>query len=537
LLLIWRQFVNSRSAPELTFCQSIDLFGDILNNRFRNVTLIFDEIAYFCSVIASALQNTLETITSMAIFTMRQCVLLRFEQVRSRETTKMRKHLFTAVPLILCAGFVQAQTLQSAMQKAMDEHPEVQAGINARIAQDYALRAARGGYLPRVDVTAGYGRAGSDTPSTRASTGRHDYQTLDRGESAIRLQQMLFDGFATSNEVARQQATANSRAYSLLNTTERTALTVAQVYLDVLTQREMVRLAEENLKSHERIYDQIKLRTSRGVGRMADMDQADARLAQARNNLITEQTNLADAQTNYLSAVGLEADQLEAPSPFAMMPADLNEARRQMLENSPVLRSAEADIVAAEKQYTSAQSNYYPRFDAELGRNADNNIGGDEGHNNGWEAMVRMRFNLYAGGSNKADLQSKSYLSSQALDIRNNALRQLNEELGLAWNAYNNANAQVPIAQQYVERANSVRTSYQQQFSLGERTLLDLLDSENELFTAQQRLVQLKNLQTYTQYRIKADMGTLLKSQGVVAPMASVVQNDVKPTVQLPGMN
>jgi len=144
---------------------------------------------------------------------------------------------------------------------------------------------------------------------------------------------------------------------------------------------------------------------------------------------------------------------------------------------------------------------------------------------------------LYAGGSNKADLQSKSYLSSQALDIRNNALRQLNEELGLAWNAYNNANAQVPIAQQYVERANSVRTSYQQQFSLGERTLLDLLDSENELFTAQQRLVQLKNLQTYTQYRIKADMGTLLKSQGVVAPMASVVQNDVKPTVQLPGMN
>jgi adhesin transport system outer membrane protein len=220
-----------------------------------------------------------------------------------------------------------------------------------------------------------------------------------------------------------------------------------------------------------------------------------------------------------------------------MMPADLNEARRQMLENSPVLRSAEADIVAAEKQYTSAQSNYYPRFDAELGRNADNNIGGDEGHNNGWEAMVRMRFNLYAGGSNKADLQSKSYLSSQALDIRNNALRQLNEELGLAWNAYNNANAQVPIAQQYVERAASVRTSYQQQFSLGERTLLDLLDSENELFTAQQRLVQLKNLQTYTQYRIKADMGTLLKSQGVVAPMASVVQNDVKPTVQLPGMN
>jgi len=448
----------------------------------------------------------------------------------------MRVQILSAVPFIMAAGFVQAQTLPEAMQKAMEVHPEVQAGVNARIAQDYQVRAAKGGYLPRVDVLAGYGKESSDNPTTRAD-GSHGWETLNRGESSIRLRQMLFDGFATSNEVGRQQATANSRAYSLLNTSERTALTVAQVYIAVLTQREMVGLAEGNLKSHERIYDQIQLRTSRGVGRLADMDQAEARLAQARNNLITEQTNLADAQTNYLSAVGELPDQLEIPAPFAMMPADLEEARRQMLENSPVLRSAESDIAATEKQYQAAKANFYPRFDAELGRNADNNVSGEEGHANGWEAMVRMQFNLYSGGSNKADLQSKSYQTGQALDIRNNALRQLNEELGLAWNAYNNANAQVPIAQQYVERSTRVRTSYQQQFSLGERTLLDLLDSENELFTAQQRLLQLKSLQTFTQYRLQADIGTLLKTQGVVAPMASVVQNDIKPTVKLPGMN
>ncbi|MGV8865041.1 MAG: TolC family outer membrane protein [Pseudomonas sp.] len=448
----------------------------------------------------------------------------------------MRAYFFKALPFALTASFVQAQSLPEAMQKALDVHPEVQAGVNSRIAADYNLRAAKGGYLPRVDVLAGYGREGSDTPSSRVTT--NGWDTMNRGESSVRLQQMLFDGFATSSEVGRQQATVNSRAYSLLNTSERTALTVAQVYLDVLTRREMVRLAEENLKSHERIFDQIRLRTTRGVGRMADMDQAEARLAQARNNLLTEQANLADAQTNYLSAVGELPDQLSPPQGFiALMPANLNEARQQMIENSPVLRSAESDIAAAEKQYQAAKSSFYPRFDAELGRTADNNIGGEQGHNNSWEAMVRMRFNLYSGGSNKAELESKSYQANQALDIRNNALRQLNEEVGLAWNAYNNANAQLPIAQQYVDRSNSVRTAYQQQFSLGERTLLDLLDSENELFTAQQRLVQIKNQQLYTQYRIKADMGQLLKSQGVVAPMASVVQNDMKPSVNLPGMN
>ncbi|MFP3520371.1 TolC family protein, partial [Pseudomonas sp. SIMBA_077] len=83
-------------------------------------------------------------------------------------------------------------------------------------------------------------------------------------------------------------------------------------------------------------------------------------------------------------------------------PANLDEARHQMLENSPILRSAESDIVAAEKQYDAAKSAFYPRFDAELGRTADNDLAGQNGHNNEWQAMLRMRFNLFAGGSNKA---------------------------------------------------------------------------------------------------------------------------------------
>ncbi|MDM9586501.1 TolC family outer membrane protein [Pseudomonas asiatica] len=445
----------------------------------------------------------------------------------------MRAFVFAALPFALSISFVQAQTLPEAMQKALEVHPEIQAGVNARTAADYQLRAAKGGYLPKVDLTAGYGREGTDSPGTG-----NRWETLNRGESAINLRQMVFDGFATSNEVGRQQATVNSRAYSLLGTSERTALEVAQVYLDVLTRREMVRLAQDNLSNHERVLDQIKLRTSRGVGRYADLDQAEARLAQARNNLITEQTNLADANTNYLSVVGQMPDELSAPAPFIdLLPANLDEARHQLVESSPILRSAESDIAAAEKQYETAKSTFYPRFDAELGRTADNNIDGVQGHNNEWQAMLRMNFNLYNGGSNKADLESKSYLANQALDIRNNALRQLNEELGLAWNALENANAQVPIAQQYVDHSIRVRSAYQQQFTLGERTLLDLLDSENETFTAQRRLVEVKNIQVYTQYRIKATMGQLLKSQGVVAPMATVVQNDMKPNVSLPGMN
>ncbi|MCE5364934.1 TolC family outer membrane protein [Pseudomonas anguilliseptica] len=444
---------------------------------------------------------------------------------------------FALFPLALAVSMTaHGQTLNEAMQSALEVHPEIQAGINARLSVEEQMKAAKGGYLPRVDLLAGYGREGTDSPGTRGLN--HNTETLNRGESSLRVQQMLFDGFATSSEVGRQRATVNARAYELLGTAERTGLTVARVYLDVLTRQELVRLAENNLASHERIYDQITLRSQSGVGRTADLDQAEARLAQARNNLITEKTNLADAQVNYFSVVGRDPGELTRPAGLqGHLPESLPAARQEMLANNPFLSSAEADVKASEQQYEAAKSTFYPRFDAELSRGMDNNLDGVKGHNNQWSAMVNMRYNLFAGGSNKADLQSKAYQTSQAMDIRNNALRVLNEDLGLAWNALENARQQLPIAQQYVDYSSRVRESYQKQFSLGDRTLLDLLDSENELFTASRRLEEVRFTELFTQYRIKATMGSLLKSQGVVAPMAAAPLDEIKAQVNLPGLN
>ena len=441
------------------------------------------------------------------------------------------------LPFAMAASLsVHAQTLPEAIQSALETHPEISGAINARLSAEENMRAARGGYLPQIDVLAGYGREGTDSPSTRGVD--HNKENLNRGESRLRLQQMLFDGFATPNEVGRQRATVNARAYELLGNSERTALNVAEVYLEVLKRQELVRLAQENLRSHERTYEQISLRTQRGVGRTADLDQAEARLAQARNNLTTDETNLADARLNYYSVVGQYPENLSKPLELnAQLPESLQSAREQMLANNPYLSSAQADIHAAEYQYQAAKSHLYPRFDAELSTNADNNIDGAPGHRNGWRAMLNMQYNLYAGGSKQADVRSKAYQTNQAIDIRNNAIRVLNEEMGLAWNALENARKQLPIAQQYVDYSTRVKESYQKQFSLGERSLLDLLDSENELFTAARRLEEIRYTQLATQYRIQATMGALLRNQGVVAPYEATPLDQVSiNTQQLPGL-
>lgn len=418
------------------------------------------------------------------------------------------------------------------MKDAILWHPDVSASSNRRYSAEQDLRAARGGYYPSVELSAGTGWERTDNSTTRAE-GYHR-RDLQRNESSISVTQNLFSGFATRSEVARQTATVNSRAWTVLDTSETTALTAIQAYLDVLRGRQMVLLAEDNLKNHERIFDQITLRTEQGVGRQADYEQAEARLAQARNNLLTEQTNLDDSLANYQSVVGKEADGLTLPAKSAI-PDSLEAARKVMLQNSPLLKQADEDVEATRQQYEAAKSRFYPSVNLEVARTMDDNIDGTRGHNQEWQAMVRMSYNLYNGGSDKAALMSDAYKMKEAQDVKNNALRQLNEELRLSWNALQNAEKQVPIAKDYADRSKTVRTAYQEQFSLGDRSLLDMLDSENEVFTAQRRYVELQFIEMFTTYRINARTGTLLKTLNIQPPSSAQPVDELQTSkVELP---
>ncbi|MTD40765.1 TolC family outer membrane protein [Erwinia sp. CPCC 100877] len=418
----------------------------------------------------------------------------------------------------LMAGAAQATTLEQAIKQTLTSHPQVSASINSRYSAEQDLRAAQGGYLPSLDATAGTGWEQTDNTTTRAADDHR--RNLHRSESSINLTQNIFNGFGTTSEVARQRATVDSRAWTVMNTSENTALAAIQSYLDVMMRKQMVKLAEENLKNHERVFDQIKLRTEQGVGREADYEQAEARLAQAQNNLLTEQTNLEDAIATYHSVTGSDPVDLTMPVKLEV-PASLEAARRSMLKNSPLLKQAYADVEATHQQYEAEKSRFYPNVNVEVGRRMDNNVDGTRGHDQEWQAMVRMRYNVYNGGTDQATLSSYAYRMREAKDVKNNALRQLNEELRLAWNACQNAERQLPIAKQYAERSQMVRSAYQEQFSMGDRTLLDMLDSENEVFTARRRYVELQFLEMFNTYRINARTGELLKALKIQAPSAA----------------
>ncbi|MBD1555162.1 TolC family outer membrane protein [Pseudomonas typographi] len=444
--------------------------------------------------------------------------------------------LFSAIVLAMSATQIHAMNLQQAIQAAVDNHPEMQSNINSRLAADEDVKAARGGYYPSVDLVGGWGRERSDTPTTRA-LGGHNRETLNYTQSELRLRQMIFDGANTSYELGRTQAVVNSRAYYAQGVAQDVALRAVEVYLQVLQRREEVTLAKNNLQAHLRVNDQIGLRTERGVGSSADADQSRARRALAENNYQTALVDLADAEANFYSAIGRMPDELEEPTSIrTALPQDLEQARQAMQDSNPYLKSAQADVQAAEQQYEESKSPFYPRVDAELAVGANDNISGEEGHANDWRAGVAVSYNLFHGGSDKARLQGNAHRINQAMDIRNNALRTLNENMSLSWHAMENARIQTPTAREYAETTTRVRAAYQDQFGLGQRTLLDVLDSENELYNANRRYVEVRYTEEYSMYRVLANMGQLLPKTQTVLPVEAVATSEVKSDAHLPAM-
>lgn len=444
--------------------------------------------------------------------------------------------LCSAMLIAMACTQTQAMSLTQAIQSTLDSHPELNASRNNRLSADEDVKVARGGFYPSLDLNAAYGRGYSDNSTTRAR-GNHNTVTDNYTQSELRLRQMLFDGFNTSNEVQRTGAVVNSRAYYTRGTAESLALRTIEVYLEVLKRRELLTLAKNNLQAHQRVNDQIGLRTQRGIGSNADGDQSTARRALAQNNYQTAMVDLADAESNFFSAVGRMPDELEGPvSIKGQMPAGLLDARQSMLENNPYLKSAQADVMAAESQYEVAKSPFYPRFDAEAAIGANNNVQGDIGHDNEWRVGVVMNYNLLRGGSDKARLASDAHKINQAMDVRNNALRMLNENLALAWHAMDNARLQTPTAREYAETTLRVRAAYQDQFGLGQRTLLDLLDSENELYNANRRYTEVRYTEEFSMYRVLANMGRLLDAEHVVLPAEAIPQSQVISDAHLPDM-
>lgn len=444
----------------------------------------------------------------------------------------MKQRTIAALAVLPCLGLcistqLQAEPLKEVVENLIKTNPDILASTNHRRSIDEELKGARGGYFPKVDLTLGYGRERTDSPFTRSAG--IDNPKLTRREAELTLRQMIFDGFGVSGEVDRQKGRLNSSAYLAYGASEEISLNAVDAYIEVLRQQELVGLAKQNLENHQRTYDQIQLRGSSGVGRKADTEQAQGRLSLAKSNLLAVESNLKDAETKYRYVTGNSPKDLVKPSlPENLLPKTEADAIETAVNGHPILKSALADVESAQAQHKTAKSLLYPRLDLELAASRNNNISGIEGDSNNTQAMLRLRYNLFKGKSDSARVDQTSLLTMEATEISNRSRRQVEQATKMSWNAYTTASERLTPLKDFATASEATREAYSKQFNLGQRTLLDLLDSENEYYTSRTSYVTGQYTQLSAAYRLLQNEGRLLESLGVPLPEEAIAPSSEK---------
>ena len=374
-----------------------------------------------------------------------------------------------------------ADPLRAAVEQAVTTSPEVTARYNAYRASLDAVDVARGAYRPRVDLTASVGKD-NDRIGTRTPVS----QTLTRSVMGLNLTQLLWDGLGTRNDIERLGHDRLARYFDFVDASEQAALEAARAHYDVLRFRRLVQLAEDNYVQHRYAFLQIQSRFKAGVGRGVDLEQAGARQALAESNLTTEVANLHDVTARFLRIIG-SAPAKGLPA-LAMMrtalPASAGEAMNIAVRQSASVSASIESLRAARSLADGRQSAFQPRVEARLRSSLGKNIDGVADQSRNSAAEIVLNWNLYNGGADQARLRQQANLVSQAADLRDKACRDTRQTTAIAYNDTRKLADQLVLLERNTLAIEKARDAYRQQFDIGQRSLLDLLNAENEVYTA-----------------------------------------------------
>jgi outer membrane protein, adhesin transport system len=417
---------------------------------------------------------------------------------------------FTAQTALAQAG--TATGLAAAVQKAIDSNPDVTARLNALRAASNEVDVAKGGYLPTVDLSADVGR-----DRDKVDQRNPESRSFSRSGLALTANQVLWDGRFTANEVDRLGHARKVRYFEFLAASEDTALEAARAYIDVLRFRKLVGLAEDNYVQHKYVFDQLQSKFKAGVGRGVDTEQANARLALADSNLTTESANLHDVASRYLRVVGeAPANGLAAlPRIDANLAGDNTQVISQALARNASISAAVENLRAVESETKTKDSPFQPRVEARLRSGMGNNFDGLIDRKSATSAQILLNWNLYNGGSDQARTKQFADLINQAADQRDKACRDVRQTIGIAHNDITRARTQLAALDRNVLAIEKARDAYRQQFDIGQRSLLDLLNAENELYTAKRAYANAEYDLLLAQVRTHAARNTLLSTLGL----------------------
>lgn len=419
--------------------------------------------------------------------------------------------------IVIAPISVHAETLRSAVQKPLERNPEVGALRANRLAIDQELEAAKSLGRPRLDITASTGYVATH----RMTTGGDNDLHADTRRSQIGgvLSVPVFDGHKTRSEVDRQANRVDSARFRVRDTASSLALQAVRAYLEVLRTRQIVHIARKNVAAHNRTLQRIFRRVKAGRSADAELSQIRARIEAARASVVEARARHADAVTFYISVVGEAPNGLRPyKTPTNRLPKTVNTAISVALAESPALAALTHDLKAAEAAIRSARSEFYPKVNVEVSANRRQDSDRAYDDQDDVSAMLVLRKNIYNGGRDTARVRETFHRANQVRFAVENARLSITKEIRLSWTAIKSASLRYRVIGRQISQNRKTLRSYEKQFDIGQRSLLDILDVQNEYFVNETTHVTEKFIASFNVFRILAAMGTLTEVMNAQLP-------------------
>jgi adhesin transport system outer membrane protein len=434
----------------------------------------------------------------------------------------MKKHWTLMIPgaLLLCATPAAAIELRDAVQAALQTNPEIRQAIHNKEATLREREQAEGLWLPRISVEASAGVRELRNP-TRRDIGIAN-EVLYPLEASVTADELLLDFGGRAAEIRRQASRTDAAASRVEERSEFVALNVSRAYIDYVLQQRLVAIAEDNATFHERLAGDLREGVAKGSISIADQQQAEERLQSARARVTEAREDLETAGIEFRTLAGVPIDQVSMPPDLSQcMPATLEEAEAMARQNNPRVQESIADLSTARELITAARSDMGPRFNLEGTARVGDDIDGFSGHTTDLLGRVVMRWLVFNGGTNIKNVREQEARADEAHARVFEMTRRAEEDTRSAWSRLTNQARLATELETQSRVADDLLLSYREQFNVGRRSLLDVLDAQNTRQNVQAQAETARMAKLYAQYRTLAAANRLVECLNVQMPQAA----------------
>ncbi len=422
----------------------------------------------------------------------------------------MKGELFKKVAALLCAAAVSgwSYTLKEAMLHTLDTNPVLQERIKNYNATLQDVEIAKSGWLPKVDYS---GNVGFESANNLNSG--YDWSDYTLYENSLVLTQNIFSGWSTTHRIETQKARLLAAAYSYVESVQDVGYNLTRYYLEVIKNRELLKIAEENIRINEEIFNKVNKLYNSGLTTKSEMEKAAASLALARSNRVVQRNNLQDAVYQYKYYFGKKVDpaRLEEPDLNLPLPKSYREGVDFALKNNPSLLVQRYNIRVAQEDYKEKFSGYYPKLDFRASWSWNRNTNGaNYGRDDRARVGLWATYNLFNGFADSAAIQKGVSNIRREVMTRDDMQRKTEESFDLSWSAYKNLKEKLANLQEYKLHAVRTLRLYSKEYEMGRRSLLDLLSAQSDLINAKSQIAATKYDYLFSKFRILDAMGIMV---------------------------